>query len=70
MNLLRPQTMNQEYYNDLLNKLSELNSRFEYVGANRIESETEKVLLGLGFDKTDFYRQLNEFSSGWQMPSN
>ena len=56
-----------EYYNDLLNKLSELNSRFEYVGANRIESETEKVLLGLGFDKTDFYRQLNEFSSGWQM---
>ncbi len=58
---------NSNDYNHLLNKLSELNSRLEYLGVNRIESETEKILLGLGFEKTDFYRHLNEFSSGWQM---
>ena len=54
-------------YIQLLNKLSELNQRFEYLGANRIESESEKVLLGLGFLKSDFERKMSEFSSGWQM---
>ncbi len=54
-------------YESLLNTLSELNHRFEYLGANHIESDTEKVLLGLGFLKSDFERKMNEFSSGWQM---
>lgn len=56
----------KEYLN-LLEILSELNHRLEYTGANQIESNTEKVLLGLGFSKNDFYRGMNEFSSGWQM---
>jgi ATP-binding cassette subfamily F protein 3 len=56
----------KEYLN-LLETLSELNRRLEYTGANQIESNTEKVLLGLGFSKHDFYRGMNEFSSGWQM---
>lgn len=54
-------------YENLINALTELNHRFEYLGANHIESDTEKVLLGLGFLKSDFERKMNEFSSGWQM---
>jgi len=56
----------KEYLN-LLENLSALTHRLEYTGANQIESNTEKVLLGLGFSKNDFYRRMNEFSSGWQM---
>jgi ATP-binding cassette subfamily F protein 3 len=52
---------------NLLENLSALTHRLEYTGANQIESNTEKVLLGLGFSKNDFYRRMNEFSSGWQM---
>ena len=32
-----------------------------------MEGETEKVLTGLGFKRTDFKRPMAEFSSGWQM---
>ena len=54
-------------YLKLIETLSELNHRFEYAEANQIESNTEKILLGLGFSKTDFERPLHTFSSGWQM---
>ena len=32
-----------------------------------MESEAEKVLLGLGFKSTDLQRKIGEFSGGWQM---
>ncbi|MDR0603153.1 MAG: ABC-F family ATP-binding cassette domain-containing protein [Bacteroidales bacterium] len=54
-------------YAKLLQSLADLNHQYTYLEANNIEAETEKVLLGLGFQKTDFERNLNEFSSGWQM---
>jgi len=56
----------KEYMN-LLTTLSDLNHQLEYIGANQMESTTEKVLGGLGFSKSDFYRPMCEFSSGWQM---
>lgn len=31
------------------------------------EAVIEQILVGLGFDRTDFVRQCNEFSGGWQM---
>lgn len=54
-------------YETLLSDLSDLNHRLEYLDTNHIESNTEKVLLGLGFLKTDFDLNMNTFSSGWQM---
>jgi ATP-binding cassette subfamily F protein 3 len=54
-------------YHRLIHHLTEANERFQIVGGQSIEGETEKVLTGLGFKRTDFQRPMNEFSSGWQM---
>jgi ATP-binding cassette subfamily F protein 3 len=54
-------------YQKLINRLSEANEKFRLVGGEQIQSATEKVLLGLGFEHKDFKRPVNEFSYGWQM---
>ena len=54
-------------YEKLLNKHFETSEYLNLIGANNAEGEAEKVLLGLGFERTDFERKLDEFSSGWQM---
>ena len=54
-------------YEQLLNRLSDLNHQYIYLDVNNIDGEAERVLLGLGFKKSDFVRSLSEFSSGWQM---
>ncbi len=54
-------------YENLLQRHSELTERLNVMGANNMQSQTEKVLLGLGFSHSDFTRKMNEFSSGWQM---
>ena len=54
-------------YHKLIAKLSEANERFHLVGGNDRMGSAEKVLLGLGFKRSDFERSITEFSSGWQM---
>jgi len=54
-------------YNKLIHELSDANERFQIIGGQTMEANTEKVLTGLGFKRTDFKRPVNEFSSGWQM---
>jgi ATP-binding cassette subfamily F protein 3 len=54
-------------YENLLQRHSELTERLNVMGASNMQSQTEKVLLGLGFSHSDFSRKMNEFSSGWQM---
>ena len=54
-------------YENLLQRHSELTERLNVMGASNMQSQTEKVLLGLGFSHSDFTRKMNEFSSGWQM---
>ncbi len=54
-------------YHRLIHQLTEANERFQIVGGQSMEGETEKVLTGLGFKRTDFQRPMVEFSSGWQM---
>ncbi|PIX35261.1 MAG: glycosyl transferase family 2 [Bacteroidetes bacterium CG_4_8_14_3_um_filter_31_14] len=51
----------------LANELSELNERLIYLDGNNIEEKTERVLIGLGFKRTDFNRFTNEYSGGWRM---
>ena len=54
-------------YLKLIERLNEANDHFQLKGGHNMEGDTEKVLLGLGFEKSDFGRPVAEFSGGWQM---
>jgi ATP-binding cassette, subfamily F, member 3 len=54
-------------YMNIIEKLTEASEIYHHFGGQSSEAEIEKVLIGLGFDRTDFARGMNEFSGGWQM---
>ena len=54
-------------YMSLITKLHEANERFDLLGGNNRFGDTEKVLIGLGFDADALDRPMNTFSGGWQM---
>jgi ATP-binding cassette subfamily F protein 3 len=54
-------------YMDLITELTDINNRLGYMGAENRDEEIEKILKGLGFERTDFTRQTTEFSGGWRM---
>jgi ATP-binding cassette, subfamily F, member 3 len=54
-------------YMQLVHDLTEADERFRMIGGNSMQADTEKILLGLGFLKSDFDKPLTVFSSGWQM---
>lgn len=56
-----------ESYHHLILRHAEAIERFHLIGGHLIEENLEKVLTGLGFEKDDFSRPLQTFSSGWQM---
>ena len=56
-----------EAYHDLMVSLSDLTHRYELIGGYRYQGATEKVLLGLGFEREDFDRPTDTFSGGWRM---
>ncbi len=58
---------NSEDYQELTQKLSDSNERYDLLEGATQEARAEKVLMGLGFDRNDLERRLNEFSGGWQM---
>jgi ATP-binding cassette subfamily F protein 3 len=64
-------TESEDYHSDKylnnLDKLTELNERYNLLGGDNYEAELEKTLLGLGFERSDFTRQTSEFSGGWRM---
>lgn len=50
-----------------LDKLNELNERYNILGGDNYEAELEQTLIGLGFERSDFNRLTSEFSGGWRM---
>ena len=54
-------------YAKLTQQLSDLNDRYQHLGGNTIEAETEKVLAGMGFLREEFQQPMSSFSNGWQM---
>lgn len=54
-------------YQSIIERLTEANERFHLMGGHDRQGSAEKVLLGLGFKRSDFTRNITEFSSGWQM---
>ena len=56
-----------ESYAQLTQQLSDLNDRYQHLGGNTMEAETEKVLAGMGFLREEFHLPMSSFSNGWQM---
>ncbi len=54
-------------YARLIEKIEHLNERINIEGADNMEAEIERTLIGLGFSRNDFNRPTSEFSGGWRM---
>ncbi len=52
---------------DVLDELTELNTRYEMIGGYHYQAQTEKILLGLGFTMEDLNAPTDTFSGGWRM---
>lgn len=56
----------QEYY-DIIDRVSTLSEKIYGLDDINFDAEVEKILLGLGFLRSDFNRPTSEFSGGWRM---
>jgi len=54
-------------YQSAMDRLGVLQTKLEQSGAYALESNIEKILMGLGFTPDDFDRSTTEFSGGWLM---
>lgn len=54
-------------YNNLIIKLNEYSDRVSVMESEPIQSQTEKILLGLGFKRDELDRPTSTFSQGWNM---
>ncbi|MDO1447451.1 ABC-F family ATP-binding cassette domain-containing protein [Rhodocytophaga aerolata] len=59
--------MENNYSDELVNKLTRLQEEFDMLGGYTIQSKSEEILEGLGFTTQDLERPLREFSGGWRM---
>ncbi|QJX45468.1 ABC-F family ATP-binding cassette domain-containing protein [Hymenobacter taeanensis] len=55
------------YTDDLVEKLADLQERFEALGGYTMQARTEEILEGLGFTTEELQRPLKLFSGGWRM---
>ena len=56
-----------EYYQELIERVSNATEQLALIGASNYQAEIEKTLIGLGFTREDFGRDTSEFSGGWRM---
>ena len=54
-------------YASLIERLTAANEHLQIMNGGNFLAEIEKILLGLGFLRSDFNRQCSEFSGGWRM---
>lgn len=54
-------------YSKLIDDLGTVHHRLELIDDGKGEQKAEQVLVGLGFPRSDFSRNITEFSGGWQM---
>jgi ATP-binding cassette, subfamily F, member 3 len=55
------------YSDDLVEKLTKLQEKFEHLDGYSMQAKAEEVLEGIGFSTKDLHRPLKEFSGGWRM---
>ncbi|MCQ2230038.1 MAG: ATP-binding cassette domain-containing protein [Bacteroidales bacterium] len=56
-----------EDYMKLIEKVTALSEKFYAIDLTHFDEDVEKMLLGLGFERSDFTRPTSEFSGGWRM---
>ncbi|HTH57027.1 MAG TPA: ABC-F family ATP-binding cassette domain-containing protein [Cyclobacteriaceae bacterium] len=56
-----------EYSDDLVDKLTKLQEKFEHLDGYTMQAKAEEILEGIGFSTHDLHRPLREFSGGWRM---
>lgn len=54
-------------YQQLLVDLNEIQHQYEVHGGYTYQGETERILQGLGFQRSDFQKTTETFSGGWRM---
>lgn len=54
-------------YMQVIEEVSALSEKFYSIEEINYDGEIEKILLGLGFVRSDFARKTSEFSGGWRM---
>lgn len=54
-------------YMQVIEEVSALSEKFYSIEEINYDGEIEKILLGLGFVRSDFTRKTSEFSGGWRM---
>jgi ATP-binding cassette subfamily F protein 3 len=59
--------LEEEYSDDLVEKLSKLQEKYDHLDGYTVQSKAEEVLEGIGFLTGDLHRPLKEFSGGWRM---
>ncbi len=56
-----------EGYHQLMVDLNELQHQYEINGGYNYQGDTERILQGLGFQRSDFNKLTDTFSGGWRM---
>jgi len=51
----------------LLDELEEIQYKKDKINILKLEINAEKIMKGLGFENTDFVKNINNFSGGWKM---
>lgn len=65
--LIEREDYESKEYLKIIEQVSHINERLQILGHGQIDAEVERILLGLGFDRSLFSKSVNEFSGGWQM---
>ena len=56
-----------ESYNNLMIDLNDVQQQYEILGGYNYQGDTERILIGLGFKRSDFNKLTDTFSGGWRM---
>ena len=56
-----------ESYKNLMIDLNDVQQQYEILGGYNYQGDTEKILVGLGFKRSDFNKLTDTFSGGWRM---
>lgn len=59
--------LENQYADELVDKLTRLQEKFEQLDGYTMQAKAEEVLEGIGFSTADLHRPLKEFSGGWRM---
>ncbi len=59
--------LENEYSDELVEKLTKLQEKYEHLDGYTVQSKAEEILEGIGFKTEDLHRPLKTFSGGWRM---